>query len=87
MAATRKKATSRKTTSKSRPAKKASKLIKSVITDKQVNLVKKSVATLAKDVNALDQRLKNDGAINMSDVNKIVDAAIIMQQSLADPEK
>lgn len=86
MATTRKKAAKRPTR-KTRPAKATSKLVKSVITDKQVQLVKKSVANLAKDVTALEQRLNDEEAINMTAVNKIVDAAVKMQQSLADKEE
>lgn len=85
MAATRKKA-AKKSPSKARPAKATAKLVKSVITDKQVQMVKKSVSNLAKEVNALEQRLSDEGAINMTSVTKIVDAAVKMQQSLADKE-
>lgn len=70
----------------SRPAKRSSKLIKSVITDKQVNMVKKAVSNLSKDVIALQERLENDGAINMTAVSKIVNSAIKMQESLAHQE-
>jgi hypothetical protein len=86
MATTRKKA-AKKSARKARPAKATARLVKSVITDKQVEMVKKSVSNLAKDVNALEQRLNDEGAINMTSVTKIVDAALKMQQSLAVKEE
>jgi hypothetical protein len=87
MAASKKRKTAKKAASKTRPAKRSSRLIKSVITDKQVKMVKKSISLLAKDVNALEQRLNEEGAINMSSVTKIVDAAVKMQQSLANKDE
>jgi hypothetical protein len=87
MAATKKRKTAKKVATKTRPPKKSSKLIKSIITDKQVNQVKKSVSALAKEINALEQRLNDEGAINVTEVNKIVEAAVKMQQSLAHKEE
>jgi hypothetical protein len=86
MATTKRKKAAKKTASKARPAKRSARMIKSIITDKQVKQVKKSVSALAKEINALDQRLNDEGAISMVEVNKIVDAAVRMKESLADKE-
>jgi hypothetical protein len=82
--APKKKSRTKKAASPRKAAKRgtSSNLVKSIITDKQITAVKKSVANLGKEVKALEKELKDGGTINMPAIRKMVESAVEMERTI-----
>ena len=81
--APKKKSKTKKAASPRKAAKRGtSNLIKTIITDKQITAVKKSVASLGKEVKALEKELHDGGTINMPAIHRMVQSAVEMEKSI-----
>jgi hypothetical protein len=77
-----KKAKSKKAAPRKPVKRDSSKLIKTIITGKQIAAVKKSVAKLGKDVQALEKELQDGGTVNMPSIRKMVASAVELEKSI-----
>jgi hypothetical protein len=82
MATAKKRKTKKRAAPRKAVKRNSSRLIKSIITDKQIGAVKKSVAKLAKDVHALEKELQDGGTINMPSVRKMVESAVQLERNI-----
>jgi hypothetical protein len=87
MATTRKRKTKKRAAPRKAVKRDTTRLIKSIITDKQIGVVKKSVAKLAKDVHALEKELQDGGTINMPSIRKMVESAVQLERSIQEQVK